>query len=121
MHADHIEFQIEMTFYGKALFVCSHLPLTDLNLHAGLYVALSISHLTILHARRARKWKFGYQLFTSLVLFLDITIVCFPFFNVIIPLTAALSMWEWTFQLPRSLILAQLHLQSSLQQRRTVE
>lgn len=67
---------MEMVFYGMLLLAYSRLSLLALNWLAGAYVALSLSHLTILHARRAKTWRFAYQLFTFVVLFLDITIVC---------------------------------------------
>ena len=37
---------------------------------------VSISHFTILHARRTWTKAFAYQLFTAVVLFITITIVC---------------------------------------------
>jgi len=108
MHADHIAFQFEMILYGMTLPVCSELLFFNLNKLAGFYVALSISHLTILHARRAKTWRFGYQVFTSIVLFLNTTIVRPSSLNILVLLLIlALSTWERTLQLPRLLIMAQ--------------
>jgi len=80
IHATHIGLHLEMILYGKPLSICSQLTASNDDGFAGLYVALCISHLTILHARRAKTWRFGYLVFTSIVLFLDTTIVRSSFF-----------------------------------------